>query len=194
MKSLMGSKTAENIIEEFRKKTYCHQLYSNYESIAMEQQYMEISDMFKKMAKNCNEHARIIARFLLCNGYTSDQICALSQTPVFCSDTITNLKISGREESTNVTTIYPEYIKTAYDEDYLEVAVMLYNMLTVSDYYGKKCKNKASMIKNNMYMQRCELQKWQCSRCGYIFTGYTAPEKCPLCAKSKHYFTICHCD
>ncbi|QSX07023.1 rubrerythrin family protein [Sedimentibacter sp. zth1] len=192
MKSLMNSVTAENLINEFRRRTHCQQKYSNYAAIATEEEYLEISNMYKKMAKNCNEHARIIARFLLCNGYNADEICSLTQMPIYCADTLTNLQTTARDEAVNAMSIYPEYIKTAYDENYLEVAIMLYNISNVAEEHAKRCSSKVNMIQNNTYLRKKDVKKWACNRCGYVYVGCEAPNICPLCVNGKKYFELLH--
>ena len=190
MKSLRGSKTAENLLTAFRNKTYDQQKYTNYASIATEQGYIQIARLFKQMAKAVNEHARLIARFLLCSGYTPDEICTLAQMPIHSNDTIANLETAAINQAANATRIYPEYSKTAYDEKYLEVAIMFGMMIRADDNFGKICATYAAMLENGTFFNKKEIKKWVCNRCGYVYSGYSAPEICPLCNMSQNYFEI----
>jgi rubrerythrin len=33
-------------------------------------------------------------------------------------------------------------------------------------------------------------KKWKCTLCGYIHTGETPPEKCPVCGASSDKFVL----
>lgn len=190
MKSLMGSITANNLINEFRRKTYNQQKYTNHGAIAMQEEYLEIRDMFRNMAKNVNEHARLIANFLICNGYKASDICVLKQIPVYCSNTLKNLQTTAREEDINAWSIFPNYIDMAFDEGYLEVGIMLKHMKKVSENYANTCDNIQYMISNDKYLKRDNIRNWICSRCGYVYSGYEAPSICPLCTKKTNHFRL----
>ena len=192
MKSLRGSKTAENLLTAFRNKTYDQQKYTNYASVATEQGLIQIANLFRKMARGVNEHAKLIARFLLCSGYTADEICTLMQMPIHSSDTVTNLVTAANNQAANSTRIFPEYTKTAYDEKYLEVAIMFNMMTRADDNYGKLCATYAAMFENGTFFNKAEPKKWVCNRCGYVYVGASAPDICPLCNVNQNYFEIQH--
>jgi|GEM_PF-1244541 len=192
MKSLRGSKTAENLLTAFRNKTYDQQKYTNYASIATEQGYIQFANLFKQMAKSVNEHAKLIARFLLCSGYTADEICTLMQMPIHSSDTLTNLDTAALIQTANATRIYPDYARIAYDEKYLEVSILFGMIIRADENFGKLCATNAAMLENGTFFNKKEVKKWVCNRCGYVYNGYIAPEICPLCYMNQNYFEIQH--
>lgn len=190
MKSLKGSETANNLIDAFRDKTHNHQLYSTYAAIATEEGYMAIADMLNLYAKNENEHARLIARFLICSNFASNEICSMDQIPISCSNTINNLRTLAKNEAISTMVTYPEYIQIAYNEKYLEVAIMFNMIKNADENHGKQCASTAGMLENDTYFKKNEVKKWICNRCGYIYNGYEAPSICPLCTMNQRYFEI----
>ena len=190
MKSIRGSKTAENLTTAFRNKTYDQQKYTNFASVATEQGYIQLANLFRLMAKAVNEHAKLIARFLLCSGYTADEICTLMQMPIHSSDTITNLETAAMIQTENATRVYPDYVKSAYNEKYLEVAIMLSMIIKADDNFGKINATYAAMLENGTFFNKREVKRWICNRCGYVYDGYSAPEICPLCNMNQNYFEV----
>ncbi len=190
MRSLRDSKTAVNLLNAFRDKTFDQIRYSNFANIATEERYMEIRKLFNQMAVAVNEHAKIIARFLICSGYQSAEICSLNQRPIYVGDTITNLDTAAENEENNALIVYPALSKLAFDEKYMEVSV-LFSMIVRSDSnFAALCAKDVEMIRNGTYFTRTSPQKWVCNRCGFVYNGYTAPKICPLCNMDQRYYQV----
>ncbi len=190
MRSLKGSTTAENLLTAFRDKTFDHLRYTNFANVATEERYIQINKLFNQMAKAVNEHAKVMARFLLCSGYKSEEICSLLQRPIYVSNTIANLETAAQNEINNATIIYPAYSKIAFDERYMEVSVLLSMIVRADDNFGRICSNDAMMITNGTFFTKEEPKKWICNRCGFIYNGYTAPDLCPLCNMPQGYYQV----
>lgn len=190
MRSLRNSTTAENLIAAFRDKTFDQLRYSNFANVATEERYIEIRKLLERMALAVNEHAKIIARFLLCSGFRPDEICSLTQRPIYVSDTVTNLQTAAKNETDNATIVYPAYSKIAFDEKYMEVSVLFSMIVRADSNFGQLCAKDAQMLSNGTFFTRAAPQKWVCNRCGFVFNGYTAPELCPLCNMDQHYYQI----
>lgn len=190
MRSLKDSTTAENLLTAFRDKTFDQLRYTNFANVATEESYIQITKLFNQMAKAVNEHAKVIARFLLCSGYKPEEICSLLQRPIYVSDTISNLETAAKNETDNATIIYPKFSKVAFDERYMEVSVLLSMIVRADDNFGKICANDARMLTNGTFFTKTESEKWVCNRCGFVYNGYTAPGLCPLCNMPQGYYQI----
>ena len=190
MRSLRDSTTAENLLAAFRDKTFDQIRYTNFANVAIEENYIQISKLFNQMAKAVNEHAKLIARFLLCSGYRSDEICSLTKRPIYVSDTITNLQTAAKNEIDNATIVYRAYSKVAFDEKYMEVSVLLNMIMRADNNFGLLCTNDAQMISNGNFYTKTTSQKWVCNRCGFVYNGYAAPDFCPLCNMPQGYFQV----
>lgn len=190
MRSLKGSTTAENLLTAFRDKTFDQLRYTNFANVATAESYIQITKLFNQMAKAVNEHAKVIARFLLCSGYKSEEICDLLRRPIFVSNTIANLETAAQNEIDNATIIYPRYSKIAFDERFMEVSVLLSMIVRADDNFGMLCANDARMLSDGTFFTRAESEKWVCSRCGFVYNGYVAPDLCPLCNMPQGYYQI----
>ncbi len=190
MRSLKGSTTAENLLTAFRDKTFDQLRYTNFANVATEERYIQINKLFNQMARAVNEHAKVMARFLLCSGYKSEEICSLLQRPIYVSNTIANLETAAKNEINNATIIYPAYSKIAFDERYMEVSVLLSMIVRADDNFGRICSNDAMMLTNGTFFTKSEPKKWICNRCGFIYNGYTAPDLCPLCNMPQGYYQV----
>lgn len=190
MRSLRDSKTAVNLLNAFRDKTFDQIRYSNFANIATEERYIEIRKLFNQMAVAVNEHAKMIARFLLCSGYKSAEICDLNQRPIYVGDTIVNLDTAAKNEESNALIVYPALSKLAFDEKYMEVSVLLSMIVRADTNFATICAKDVEMIRNGTYFTRISPQKWVCNRCGFVFNGYSAPEICPLCNMDQRYYQI----
>ena len=190
MKSLYNSATANNLIEAFRTKAYDQQKYSNYAAVALEQGYIEISNFFEQLAQAVNEHSRLMGQFLLCSGYEPSAIATGELKPIFTGDTKTNLSKSLEYQQNNIINTYPKYMKKAYDEKYLEVAVLLGKIMRADDYFLNEIEHFLEMLKKDTYYTKDTPHKWVCSRCGYTYVGNTPPKYCPLCSKEQQYYKI----
>lgn len=190
MRSLRGSVTAENLLTAFRDKTYDHQRYMSFSEIAIQERYMQVARLFSQMAKGVNEHAKVIARFLLCSGYTSGEICSLARRAIFVSNTIANLETAARNESDNATIVYPGYSKVAFDERFMEVSVLLSMIVRADDNFGRLSATNADMLVDGTFFTKSESQIWVCNRCGFVYNGYSAPLLCPLCNMDQRYYEV----
>ena len=58
MKSLKGTKTAENLMKSFAGECQARTRYTYYSSIAKKQGYVQISNIFMETAEQEKEHAK----------------------------------------------------------------------------------------------------------------------------------------
>lgn len=176
------------MIKAFRGETMANQKYTNYASIATSEGHMMIADVFKETARNENQHARRIANFLTCNGFTAEEICDYVKYPIYYSNTLENLKEAATGESDENQETYPYYAKVAFYEGYPEIG-KLFNMISsVEKRHENQYAKLAEQLENNSLYKSNELTDWKCHRCGYIYTNYEPPVLCPLCNKEKTYF------
>lgn len=65
MKSLKGTKTAENLLKAFAGESQARSRYTFYASIADKEGYKQIRNIFVETADNEKEHAKRFYKFLL---------------------------------------------------------------------------------------------------------------------------------
>lgn len=81
MKSLKGSKTAENLMKSFAGECQARTRYTYYSSVAKKEGYVQISNIFMETAENEKEHAKRFYKFLK-NDYSGEQIEITAGYPV----------------------------------------------------------------------------------------------------------------
>ena len=64
MKSLKGTKTAENLMKSFAGECQARTRYTYYSSIAKKQGYVQISNIFIETAEQEKEHAKKFYKYL----------------------------------------------------------------------------------------------------------------------------------
>ena len=64
MKSLKGTKTAENLMKSFAGEYQARTRYTYFSSTARKEGYVEISNIFLETAENEKEHAKRFYKFL----------------------------------------------------------------------------------------------------------------------------------
>ena len=77
MKSLKGSKTAENLLKAFAGESQARNRYTFYASAADKEGYKQIRNIFIETADNEKEHAKRFYNFLL-EGFADELPSSLS--------------------------------------------------------------------------------------------------------------------
>ena len=113
MKSLKGTKTAENLMKSFAGECQARTRYTYYASIAKKQGYVQISNIFMETAEQEKEHAKRFYK-LLKEDFSDESIEIQSSYPVsFHQETAKNLKAAAEGENEEWTELYPAFAKIA---------------------------------------------------------------------------------
>ncbi|WP_040215197.1 rubrerythrin [Clostridium polynesiense] len=190
MKSLKGTKTAENLLKSFAGESQARMRYTYYSSVARKQGYLQIAEIFIETAEQEKEHAKRFYKFLK-EDYQGEAIEITASYPVALYDnTADNLKAAAMGENEEWSDMYPGFAAIAREEGFPEIAIA-YDMISKvekehEDRYLKLLEN----VNNGQVFKRDEKVLWQCRNCGFILEAFEAPEKCPACLHPKEYFQI----
>jgi rubrerythrin len=192
MKSLKGTKTAENLLKAFAGESQARNRYTFFASVANKEGYMQIKSIFTETAENEKEHAKRFYKLLLegLAGELPTVIDINASYPVAQGTTLQNLQASASGENEEWTTLYPEFAKVAEQEGFPEVAVAFKFIAAVEYKHEERYNKLAANISNDKVFKKDEEVQWKCENCGYIHTGNAAPEKCPACLHPKDYFEV----
>ena len=123
MKSLKGTKTAENLMKSFAGECQARTRYTYYSSIAKKQGYVQISNIFMETAEQEKEHAKKFYKYLK-EDFVDEMIEITASYPVsFHEDTMANLKAAAAGENEEWTQLYPEFAKIARAEGFEAIAI-----------------------------------------------------------------------
>ena len=189
MKSLKGTKTAENLMKSFAGESQARTRYTYYASQAKKEGYVQISNIFAETAENEKEHAKRFFKFLnedLC-GETVD---INADYPVALGDTKLNLKAAAEGENGEWTELYPKFADIAEEEGFSQIAYVWREIAEVEERHEIRFRKLLENIEDNKVFEKDEEVEWKCNNCGYIHKGKSAPEKCPACDHPKGYFEV----
>ena len=190
MKSLKGSKTAENLMKSFAGECQARTRYTYYSSIAKKEGFVQIANIFLETAEQEKEHAKGFYKFLK-EDYIDEAIEINASYPVsFHQQTLKNLLAAAAGENEEWTDLYPTFADVAEQEGYPEVAFIYRKITEVEERHERQYKKLAKNIEDGTVFKKDEVAFWKCINCGYIFEGNAAPEACPACAHPQAYFEV----
>ncbi|WP_234119514.1 rubrerythrin [Clostridium hydrogenum] len=189
MKSLLNSKTAENLAKAFAGESQARSRYTYYGKIADKEGHKQIAAIFYETADNEMAHAKIFFDFLV-QGLGKSTVKVDADYPVASGNTEQNLQYAAEGEKAEWGTIYPSFAKTAKDEGYPEIEFAFNQIITIETAHEKRYLDLKSSLANGTIYNRKEKVYWKCRNCGFIYFGTTAPTVCPACKYPQGYFEI----
>ncbi len=190
MKSLKGSKTAENLMKSFAGECQARTRYTYYASVAKKQGYVQISNIFMETAEQEKEHAKRFYKFLK-DDYAGEQIEITAGFPVdLYDDTLKNLKAAASGENEEWTELYPTFAKIADEEGYPEVAAAYRQITKVENRHEIRYNKLAKNIDEDKVFKIELVVFLICNNCGFIYEGAEAPKACPACLHPQGYFEV----
>ena len=190
MKSLKGSKTAENLMKSFAGECQARTRYTYYSSIAKKEGFVQIANIFLETAEQEKEHAKRFYKFLK-EDFVDEAIEIQASFPVsFHKETLKNLLAAAAGENEEWTELYPNFADVAEKEGYQEVAIIYRKIAEVEERHERRYKKLAKNIEDDTVFKKDEVNLWKCINCGYIFEGKEAPTACPACAHPQGYFEV----
>lgn len=190
MKSLIGTKTAENLMKSFAGESQARTRYTFYSSAAKKQGYVQISNIFMETAEQEKEHAKRFYKFLK-EDFKDEVIEITAAYPVSLhGDTLSNLKAAAAGEKEEWIELYPDFAKTAREEGFEEIAIVFERISEVEKTHGDRYTKLAKNIEENTVFKKDEPVMWKCLNCGFIYEGAEAPVSCPACAHPQGYFEV----
>lgn len=170
--NLKGSQTEKNLKRTFSGESKANTKYTLYAEKAMEEGYKYISDVFKETAHNELAHAREVY------GEYLGQV----------KSTEDNLMNSFMGESTEATKIYKEYEEVARMEGFNEIADFYKELAEVEAEHDIRFRKIYNGLLTGTLYKGDNDSLWQCTNCGYIHEGASAPIECPLCHFPQGWF------
>ncbi|NSW89213.1 MAG: rubrerythrin family protein [Firmicutes bacterium] len=192
MKSLKGTKTAENLLKAFAGESQARNRYTFYASVADKEGYKQIKNIFIETADNEKEHAKRFYKFLL-EGLKEELPATVeinAAYPVAQGTTLDNLKAAASGENEEWSELYPAFAKVAEEEGFPEIANVFRMIASVEKRHETRYQKLADNIVNNKVFNKDNKILWKCGNCGYVHEGTSAPEICPACAHPQAFFEV----
>lgn len=189
MKSLKGTKTAENLMKAFAGESQARTRYTFYASIAKNEGYVQISNIFTETAENEREHAKRFFKFLK-DSLNGEQVEINAAYPVAWGDTKANLIAAAKGENEEWDKLYPHFAQVADEEGFPEIAEVFRKIASVEKHHEERFKLLVDKLEKGTVFKQDKVVKWKCNNCGYIHEGDSAPEKCPACDHPQGFFEV----
>lgn len=189
MKSLKGTKTAENLMKAFAGESQARTRYTFYASVAKKEGYVQIANLFTETADNEKEHAKRFYKFLV--ECMNDEMVEINAAfPVALGDTKANLLAAAQGENEEWAELYPHFADIADEEGFPTVGIVFRKIAEVEKHHEARYRQLYANIADNTIFCKDNSVAWKCNNCGYIHHGASAPQSCPACIHPQGYFEV----
>ncbi len=188
MKSLKGTKTAQNLMNAFAGESMAKNKYQFYAKIARKEGFAQIGDIFDETAHNEEMHGKIFYRYLL-NDFTGEDLQVTGSYGVGMSSTLENLKTAAKGENEE-DTLYLKFAADAREEGFEEISASFTHIHTIEAHHRDRFLRLAKNIEEGTVFAKPEVQEWVCTVCGYVHVGTEAPQVCPACKHPQGYYEV----
>ena len=185
MKSLIGTKTRENLLKAFAGESQARNRYTFFASTAKKEGYEAIAMVFEETANHEKAHAKRLFKFLEEGGEL--EITATYPAGKI-GTTAENLMEAMNGEHEENTVMYPEFAKIAKEEGFPEIAAAMENIGKAEVYHEERFSQLLQEVETKKLLEQNDLVVWKCQKCGYHITSKTAPKVCPACGHPQGYF------
>lgn len=189
MKSLVGTKTAENLSKAFAGESQAKNRYIFYSQVADKEGHKHIASIFSETADNERAHAKIFFDFLI-QGLGKAHIKVDAEYPIGFGTTVQNLQYAAEGEKEEWGMLYPGFADTAKSEGFPEVEFAFRKIIEIETHHEKRFLDLMSRLQNGKLYKQDSPRKWKCINCGYIYEGNEPPAICPACKHPQGYFEI----
>lgn len=168
-----SSKTWQNLNAAFAGESQAAIKYQFFASQAKKDGFEQISGIFDETSHNEKEHAKIWYKLL--HGGKVD-------------GTSENLQFAADGENYEWTDMYNTFAKDAREEGYDEIAKKFEEVAEVERAHEERYRKLKLDVDDDIVFKSDKVTVWKCRNCGYIYTGESAPEKCPACDHPRAFF------
>ena len=184
--SLKGTQTEKNILTAFCGESQARNRYTYFSAQAKKEGFVQISTIFEETANQEREHAKRLFKML-----EGGEVEITASFPAgVVGTTAKNLKEAAGGENYEHTTMYPEFAKTAREEDFPEIADVFISIAVAEKYHEERYLKLLDNVKGNQVFNREQSSVWRCRNCGYQHEGTSAPDVCPACNHAQAHFEI----
>lgn len=189
MKSLKGTRTAENLLRAFAGESQARNRYTFYSTVARGEGHVQIANLFMETADNEKEHADIFFKFLN-ESLNGENVEITAGYPVGIGDTKANLDSAAKGENDEWTHAYPEFARIAQEEGFETISNAFKKIAEIEKRHEARFVKLLGDLNNNQLYKKDKSVLWKCNNCGYIYEGVEAPKVCPACLHPQGYFEL----
>jgi len=184
---LIKSKTYQNLARAFSGECQARTRYEFIEYGARNEGYKALAELIDNVVYNEFNHARMFYTYIQkANPNEIDNIEICAGYPFKEKwDLVENLRLASEDERLEAEKIYPEFMKTAREEGFDEIAELFKNVIQVETCHMKLFEQLYEQLSTDTMYKKEKPIKWKCASCGYEATAKNAWEICPLCREKQ---------
>jgi rubrerythrin len=186
MSSFRESRTAKNLLISVSAESQARTRYNFFARRAEDDGYMQIAGIFDETADQEYEHALRFFKFF--NGGELEINWTFPAGVI--RDTLANLLAAAELELYVHGTMYRLFADIALEEGFVRAADTFDAISIAEKQHENLFRQLAENVENGRVFSREKEMVWRCLSCGYIYSGKTAPEKCPACVKPTAFFEL----
>ena len=149
--------------------------YTYFASKAKKEGYVQIAALFEETAVNEREHAKLWFKHL-----HGGEIASTAE----------NLLAAAEGENFEWTDMYERMAREAREEGFEEIAKKFEMVGAIEKHHEERYRKLLKNLNDKKVFSKDGDAIWQCSNCGHIVIGKTAPEVCPVCNHPQAYFQV----
>jgi len=190
-KSLVGTKTLENLMKAFAGESQARNRYDYAAGVARKEGYRQIENIFLETSINERMHAKRFFQYA-CDGVDEMPLMVNidASYPVAYSNTLDNLKFAADGEREEWEILYPNFAQIAKEEGFPQVEALFKKIADIEAHHEARYLKLADNIKNGLVFKKDTVVQWKCQVCGHVHSGIEAPSVCPACAHKQEHFEL----
>ncbi len=175
MKKYINNTLSKNNLEKaFENEALCHVKYKLWSDKAKNDGYAEISRWYEEASENELNHAKI----------WFDEMGA--------SGSVNEMLQEATNDENHSAKMYLDFAAVAEDEGLDTLKDKFLNVSMVENNHKDKFSSMHNrFVSEEMFLSPDDKTEWKCYNCGFVHTGNTPPESCPLCARPETWFIPC---
>lgn len=200
------NQTIKNLAKAFIGESQARNRYTIYAKIAKKEGYEQLGAIFELTAEQEREHASWIMKLIQqikeaesSSAKASDdmgmpeelnKLTVEAACPTIKGTTAENLKSAIAGEHYETSEMYPEFADQADKDGYPQIAARLRSIGKAEAHHEERYQKLLAQVEAGTMFAKEEEQEWTCRKCGYVYKGNKAPEKCPSCDHEKSYYQV----
>lgn len=182
-----NSMTKENLMRAFAGESQARNRYTIAAKEARKQNLYVVEAVFRFTADQEKEHAEIFYNHL-CE-LSGENVHIDGAYPIDLSQDVAKLlRLAQHNEYEEHDDVYLHFAEVARDEGFQKAAGSFQLIADIEKTHGDRFGMFAELLEQNRLFVSDVETSWMCLECGYIYTGKTVPEKCPVCHSDRGYF------
>ncbi len=187
MTNFINSKTKDNLMKAFAGESMARNRYTFSAQLAKSQGLHVIEAVFTYTANQEKEHGEIFYKLL--SEFSGKQLNLNADYPIdLTNDTVQLLRYAQQHEYDEHSPLYSQFAAQAKEEGFMQISGTFNMIANIEKTHGDRFGMLADLLESNKLFVNDVSCDWVCLNCGYIHSGMSAPEKCPVCKHDKGYF------